>query len=174
MLRYEICFGTTGEMRVFESLNIEQELSLWLYLLQHSGCAQGLAYPFSVVTLFSSFGVAELEQEVRCIIHRSVSVRSEWLRLRIFFVFFSAVFVVGGIGYVRWYFAMIWLFGPLRFLLCFVLFWLVIYADLLSPSVHRTRVEVLTPQLLCLAAVWLSGLLFLPLCDYGLIMFRCF
>ncbi len=77
MLRYEICFGTTGEMRVFESLNIEQELSLWLYLLQHSGCAQGLAYPFSVVTLFSSFGVAELEQEVRCIIHRSVSVRSE-------------------------------------------------------------------------------------------------
>lgn len=52
MLRYEICFGTTREMRVFESLNIEQELSLWLYLLQHSGCALGLAYSFSVVTLF--------------------------------------------------------------------------------------------------------------------------
>lgn len=34
---------------------------------------------------FFVFGVAELEQEVRCIIHRSVSMRSEWLRLRIFF-----------------------------------------------------------------------------------------
>lgn len=37
---------------MFESLNIEKELILWLYLLQHSGRVQGLAYPFSVVTLF--------------------------------------------------------------------------------------------------------------------------
>ena len=57
-------------------LNIEQELSLWLYLLQRSGCAQGLVYPFSLWSQFLFFEVAELEQEVRCIIHRSVSVRS--------------------------------------------------------------------------------------------------
>ena len=37
-----------------KSLNIEQELSLWLYL-QHSGRSQSLAYPFSVVTLFFCF-----------------------------------------------------------------------------------------------------------------------
>lgn len=51
MLIYERDFGSTWEMRAFEILNIEQELSLWLYLQQRSGCAQGLAYPFSVVTL---------------------------------------------------------------------------------------------------------------------------
>lgn len=92
-------------MRVFESLNIEQELSLWLYL-QHSGRSQSLAYPFSVVTLFLFSGVAELEQEARCIIHRFVCVRSEWLCLRIIFF---ALFVVGGIKYVRWYVAVTWL-----------------------------------------------------------------
>lgn len=38
--------------------------------------------PFFCGHTFSSFGVAELEQEVRCIIHRSVSVRNERLHLR--------------------------------------------------------------------------------------------
>ena len=51
-------------------------------------------------TFFLFSGVAELEQEARCIIHRSVCVRSEWLCLRMIFL---ALFVVGGMKYVRWY-----------------------------------------------------------------------
>lgn len=73
---------------------------------------------------------------------------------------------------VWWYVALT--FWLSRILFCFILFWLYIYADLFTPSVHSARVEVLTHQLLCLAAVWVSGLFFLPLFDYSLIMVRSF
>lgn len=54
MLICEICFSTTREMP-FENLNIEKELSLWLYLLQLLRRAQGLAYPFSCGHTFFCF-----------------------------------------------------------------------------------------------------------------------
>lgn len=53
--------------------------------------------------------------------------------------------------------------------LCFILFRLDIFADLFSQSVSGAGMEVLTPQLLCPAAVWLSGFFFLPLLASGLI-----
>lgn len=85
-------------------------------------------------------------------------------RVRILVIsFFSSVFVVAGMRYV----AVRWLYGCQGF---FVLFHFDMSADPFSSSFHGTRVEVLTPQLLCLAVAWLNGLLFLPLCDYSLIM----
>lgn len=77
----ELRYFLAPQAKTSECLNIELELcgciclSIqdvqfgWLFLCGHS------------FFFFQSFGGAELEQEVRCIIHRSVSVRNERLRL---------------------------------------------------------------------------------------------
>lgn len=87
----------------------------------------------------------------------------------LFFFFcwnFQAVFVVGGKRLVTVCRRDVTLWLSLV-LFCF---------DLLCPltcSHHSSamlRVEVLTTRLLCLGAVWLSGLFFLPLLNYGLII----
>lgn len=156
---YFFFFCTTREMHVFESLNLEQELSLWLYLLQHSGCAQGLAYPFSVVTLFCFLESLSWNRKPDVLF----TGLSAWDLSDCAWELLFFCHVCGGWDKVC---AMICLcdmtFGPSRFLFCLVLFWLDTDADPFSPSVLCARVEVLTPQLLCLAAVWLSGFFFLP------------
>lgn len=63
--------------------------------------------------------------------------------------------------------------GPSGFLLGFVLT-CCLHWPFLTICPHSASVEVLIPQLLCLAAVWLSGFFFLPLFDYSLIMGRSF
>lgn len=145
-------------MHVLECLNIEQELSLWLDFCYS---VQDVRRVWLTLFLWSHFFVCVLE---------SLS----WNRKSdVLFTGFSPweasdgawdVCVVGGIRYVQWYVALTWLLGCQGF--CFDLL------SLLTCSHHLStvlRVEVLTPQLLCLTAVWLSGFIFLPLYDFSLI-----
>ncbi len=156
---YEICCGTTREMCVYGCLKIEQKFSLWLYLLQHSGCAQGLAYSF----LWSHFFFF-LTFWSRWVGTGSQMYFSQVCQCERRMIASENCCVCGGWDKGTCSVATTTL-GPSRFMFCLVLFWRDIYTGLFSPSVPRARVEVLTPQLLCLAAVWLSGLFFLPLLD---------
>lgn len=84
------------EKCVFKSLNIEQELSLWLYLLQHSGCARGLAYTFSVVTLFFVFWSRWVGTGSQMYYSQVCQRKTRMIASETLFIFFM-VFVVGGI-----------------------------------------------------------------------------
>lgn len=84
------------------------------------------------------FGVAEMEQEVRYIIHRSFSVRSEWCCLTFFFFFllkFSSCVCGGwekvGNGMSLW--------RDFMAVIGFVLLWLAMSADLFSPFVRNVK-----------------------------------
>lgn len=123
--------------------------------------AFGLCF-FSLRSHFVIFWrVAEVEQEVKCIIHRSVSMRTEWLHTCVM----VSLWWGGGKGLCD----DIWhkLLGCQGFYFVWELFFfpLDICADLFTPFVPT----VLTHQLLCLTAPWHSGLFFLPLFDDSLI-----
>lgn len=115
------------------------------YLLKHSGCRHALAHLFSL----------------RGYTFHLVESLSRNRKSDVLFTGLSAWEVSDCIFFCWWPVALL---GHQAFLLRLVLFWLDIYADLFTPSVHG--VEALTHWLLCLAAVWLSGLSFLPLLDY--------
>lgn len=162
-LRYEIYFRNTREIHMlkYRAGAFSAAVSAIVFRM-----CTGFGLPFSVVTLFCVLESLSWNRKSDVLF----TGLSAWEVSDNFF-FFSFCFLCGEWDKV---YATVcccdMTFGLSRFLLYLVLFWLDVFADLFSPSVHSEGVEVLTPQLLCLAAVWLSGLFFLPLFDYSLIM----
>lgn len=115
--------------RVDFCCSVFEVLCVWLTLLLRSH-----VFFFLCVC----FGVAEMEQEVRYIIHRSFSVRSEWCCLTFFFFFwlkFSSCVCGGwekvGNGMSLW--------RDFMAVIGFVLLWLAMSADLFSPFVRNVK-----------------------------------